>query len=243
MKYIKEKKNLIGIILILVAIISIIIGIVIYFINPTPKDKKEANIQSERIVDYCVVPNECPHPVPSTFADVTYETKNKEFNDWLEKVNKETDAYYEETKKSNTNDSACSEVKNVYKHSIRNVVNYSLYTGEKYVSVSVHRFSQNLCTGDITPIATETFIYDQENDKKTTKEELLENLNLTEKDIEKAIQNNIDYTNKTSSKKNTIEDTYKDGKLNYNIYYNSMGELIVEYYQKSDETYYSAVLK
>ena len=139
-------------------------------------------------------------------------------------------------------DASCASLKDVYKHSIRNYVDYSLYSDSKYVSFFVTNYRKNLCTNEMTLDEPDIFIYDVKNDKRLSNEDIMKIQSITEDDIIDLIKYSINEMNSIEEKNYTINDTYQDGKVKYYLYYNSLGELLALYKLNPVNGYYSVKL-
>ena len=233
-----KKKIFLVILIILILIMAILIYIRVTYNKNNSTKNNIVELSSIKTVSFCNDRNNC-NVVEDTFGDLKINFDYQEIQQWITKVNQETNQRYQETITSNTdNDETCNNVKDIYNYKFSNKTYYDIYVGDKYISVSLVRIRKNLCTDEIEQIPRKTLIYNIKKQKCITRDELKSELNLTDDMIKEAINNNINNINDLSDFNFPIEEDYS----NYFLYFNNDGSLLVEYYQTSDQSYYSAVV-
>lgn len=241
------KKRILIVILILLILITISISI-LKITNQMNQNTKEeqtplATLTSIKEVQLCIDENNCLTSSKDFYANLKYENNNKETQQWIKKINEETENYYQESINSNTSNQNCSqEIKDIYKHSISIQNIYEVYNGKKYVSLSITRIKKNLCTKEYETIPIKVFLYNQQTKKETTQEQLKKDFNLTDTIIKEKIEENITEINNHTKTNLTIEDTFQNNSLTYTLYINQFGELLASYYQNANNSYYSVII-
>ncbi|MBQ8681751.1 MAG: hypothetical protein IJ509_02445 [Bacilli bacterium] len=237
---------------ILISILCLLVILVIAltatkFIFNSPDDTSDNNptieptVSPDKTIELCVDKDNCPI-MANTFSYVAYDYENQEMQQWIENINAETEQYYQEVLNSNTSDDSCSNIREIYNHSISVRTNHTIYTNDKYISFAFERIKQNLCTNISESLPIKTFIYDKEKEKEITQEELMKEFNITDADIDESIKENIKEANKITNGNLTIEDIYINNKINYILYFNGEGAIIVAYYHPAEKAYYYATI-
>lgn len=233
------KRRILLIILTILLTITTIITYLKFNYKPinTKQDKViEFEIKSIENIELCKNKNKCDK-TEDIYLQLKYEFDNNEMQQWITKTNKKTEQDYQEAINSNVLDETCINVKDIYNHKYNNKIYYNNYNGDKHISLSVKRLKKNLCTNETKELPTETFIYSKEKQRQITQEELKEELNITDNIIKESIKKHIENIN-TSHNTNIPIEIYQ----NYNLYYDLTGSLLIEFYQESEQSYYSAVI-
>lgn len=242
----KKRLLILCLIILILAVIGITTLKIINLLNGEQNQEKETiKLAEVETIQFCNNETDCPREIENIYAKLEYNIDYPKMQQWIEAINKETEHYYQEVINSSTlDDPTCSEeFKNTYKYKISVQTDYSIYTGDQYASLAVKRIKSNLCTGENVEMPINVYIYDLQNKKEISQEELKNTLNLTNDIVKESIENNIEMINQFSKKSFTVEDTYQNGNLDYILYYNPLGELLASYYQNSDKSYYSVVIK
>jgi hypothetical protein len=233
----KIKKLIFPIIILIVAVILIVLGILFF----TNKDSEEVadNLfysypESERKTVKNCKKSDCEIPQEDTYLQLKLNTSYKLLDEKIDSINKDTLEYYNTVSKSNTNGSNCSNVKKIYYHEKRVTTDYFNYENEYYVSIAVQRTEYNLCSNDVTRSQVEWYMYDKENDKLLTQEELIEIEDITQEEINKAITSAIDIINKEEDTEVSLQNDYSDIVL----FYDYDGAILVSFYVPEMKLYY-----
>lgn len=212
-------------------------------ISPTPIEKEKGFLVTEnKTIDICLS-NNCDIQNKTIYPEITIDLKIAEVQEKITEINNQTQKYYEEVLNSNFESEECIEYKDIYKHSINYYTDYDLYNDKNYVSIAIRRIKTNLCTKEITYLEPTIYLYDKTEHKFFNTVDLFHKKEITNEQIQTAIQRNIDLNNKFSNTNFTIENTYQNGIQNLKAYYTSLGELHIYYLQNEDGNYYTATLE
>ncbi len=229
----------------LILLIILIISLVFIVVMPNKKENQKQidpfSLENIEKIQMCTNDN-CPNIKENIYADISYDSDIASLQERIKKINQDTKNYYNQSKKSNMNDASCENVKNQYTHSIMTDTEYITYTGKKYISISVKRITGNICTDEIKHLPIETYIFNIDTKKEITSQQLKKELGITDEQIISSISTNIEELNKNNNTNFTINEVIENNN-DYTLYYNTLGKLCVEYYQKSDDSYYSALIK
>lgn len=234
-------KNKILILLIIVAIALITSGLVLTL---TAKDDKSEimkkytySYENVRKVDVCNSVD-CSI-VPSEFPDLVYDTGNQAIQDVVNKINKETEKYYKQTKAYSTSDFKCKEVSNLYKYGNSVYTQFIIYESSKYTNITVYRIIDDLCTKNTLYTPMETYFYDKETKTMLSQKQLKEKFHITTKDIEDAISKNITSFNEITGLNYQL-DNIKE--RDYVVHFDSDGNLVVSYFLSDTKAYNTAII-
>lgn len=238
----KKKKLLI---IISTIFILLLIGLALYFVlGKEKKSKKEENIpvpsfsvSEDKRINMCVSPG-CLPKDETIYSQIELDYKSNLVQLILNKINQETDKYYEEVLTSNMDSVECQPFKEVYKYNTDYGIDYDLYHDEDFVSIKVNRSKSNLCTGELEIFKPEIYLIDKKEDKEITAKEFMKKKNIDNDDLKMSIEKNIDSINKYNNTSYTYENTFQNGKQDIRFFYSYSGELYILYFQNEDQNYY-----
>lgn len=190
----------------------------------------------------CINEENCGTLTDGNYAKLVYESDFPEVKKAINKINDDTEKYYQESLSSTMDDPSCLAVKDIYKHSIQVFNDFSVKLKNDILGISVNRSKKNLCTQQRESMQVESYLFDTKSKKMLTQEEFKKKMHLDNKKIENAIKENIKTLNQYSDINYSLENVRHDNKNDIILYYNLSGELLVSYFQSEDQTYYSAVV-
>lgn len=209
--------------------------------NPNSSNEK-MNIalpESKRLkITNCKV-DDCQITPVDNYDTLVIDSSYKKLNKKIEKINKDTKKYYDETNSSTTNNERCIEVKDKFYHEQRVTTHYYNYENKKYISVAVQRNIINLCTNEYTRKQVEWYLYDKNKDKLLTQEEFKKAENITDKEITAAIKNIIKIINDEE------EESIVYGKQHNDIvvFYDFKGSIILSVFIPEKNIYYTGTVR
>lgn len=230
----KNKLFVIVILVILVVFLFSVVFIKYRYENSKNEFKKLESFSEIKFVDLCQSEDNCGK-VEDVYETFEYSYDDEKIQNWIKKINQDTESLYQEAINSNTNGEDCFEVRDIYKYKFSNKIYYYIYNNDEYISLAVERLKINLCTKENVQSSVETFIYSKFRGQQITQEEFINELGLDDIFIQTTIENNIlefDFMN----------DNTKDALSNYKLYFDYDGNLMVGYYYNLDNSYYSAVI-
>lgn len=235
-----KKKFLITILIILISTLILITYTKIHFsktnnhsqLNTTKTEFTKPKIKLIKTEKFCKDETNCPLYAENIYAQLTFDIKNKEIQQWIDKTNQQTTNYYEEAINSNTETEICNTTKDIYTHRLNTITDYIINIGKEYISLSVKRTKYDLCTKKVNESPYETLLFNIKKNKIITQDDLIKELNLSEELIKNSILQNARILNQEIP----LDFNYS----NYNLYYNSLNELLVEY--QLNNQYYSAII-
>lgn len=228
-------KKSVVIILLIFSIICILGGLM--FIN-TDKDDIKVEVSNSKIVNACIDENNCPPNGVVSYDFISYYS-GTEMDEVIENINKDTQKFYLEAKNSKMDDSSCLDVSDIYKNSIQTISEFSHYENKDFLSFEISRTKYNLCTNNSVSSQVESYIYSISSKKILTQEEFKKEINIKNKDINKAIKVTLDELNMSLGTNYSFDQIdMKDTVL----FYNSLGELLVSFKCPGKDYYYSAVV-
>lgn len=167
------------------------------------------------------------------YYHINYSGGIKEVETIVNSINNETKQFYEMANNSNMEDESCVSFRDLYNHSLTTFTEYHNYENENFVSLATLRMVKNICTNKVESEQV-AYIYDKTEKKVITQEEFITKLNVTQEEIDSAIQQSLDVVNNYDGTNYTIENTYQNGVRDSLIFYNDDGKLFISY--KQNET-------
>lgn len=221
MKNVDKKKLIICVVIVLSALL-VLTGVII-FAHTTRK--KSFRIKEIKKVEMCKKAEGCLVDNPQYFHWLDFDSNIKEVNDAIDKINANTQKYYDQVEKSNVDKKECENVKDIYNHSVNVFSFIKRNSDEKYISACVLRDVKNLCTNEVTKVTPEIFIYDVKAKRMLTEKEFIDKENITQKQINDAIQGALDFYG------DDIEAgaSYKDAE-DIHVFYGDVGKFSVAFY-------------
>lgn len=241
-----KKRKKIVIVTLLVAFGLIAIGTGLDLEDEKTKEKTQTRyaLKSLDQIAFCIDKENCPLlGGNSVYAYMSYETENEELKDVFSSINEETKNYYELSKNSTLEDTACQEAKKYFQHSIKVDTQYYQYTDDNFVSVATKRNIVNLCTREVTSLQATAYFYDKGEKKIVTQQAFLRKIGINEEQINQKIEENIQEENEINLTNYTLENTYQNGKQDIILFYESNGDLYASYKQYEDNTYHLALIQ
>lgn len=234
----KSKKK---VLIITISVLVIILALVLIFIF----NKKSSNDQffdypeSERkSIENCKAEG-CDIWNTDNYDKLVLDKKYDVLKEKIDKINNDTEKYYQMVKKSNTNSDSCSKVKDMYNHRKRVVSHYTNYENKKYLSISVGRIIYDLCEDTIEPKQEETYIYDKKSKKILSQEEFKAKENISDKEIYNAIKKMVKIIKDDVPEGIKLQEKYDDTML----LYGTEGDICVSFYVKEANAYYTGTVR
>ena len=190
MKNVDKKKLIIYVVIVLSALL-VLTGVII-FAHTTRK--KSFRIKEIKKVEMCKKAEGCLVDNPQYFHWLDFDSNIKEVNDAIDKINANTQKYYDQVEKSNVDKKECE-------------------IGRAHVWTQV------------TKVTPEIFIYDVKAKRMLTEKEFIDKENITQKQINDAIQGALDFYG------DDIEAgaSYKDAE-DIHVFYGDVGKFSVAFY-------------
>ncbi len=165
------------------------------------------SIIETKAIDACYDKNNCNYK-ESLFYHYAFQNSSKTLITELTKLNKTSDSYYNLMNKSTLNSNECSKVMGMYNKKDYYYLFPISYVDDNYFSLVTLVYKTNLCNGVTTALKIDGFVYDRKKDKILSNDELLK---IKSKDIEESLKS-----------------------LDYKIYFNDEGQLILNYVQNGE---------
>lgn len=233
-----KKKILITILIILLLLTCIINYIKINnkkeTIQNTTEKIKEPEIVSFKEVLFCKNKEICPITIENKYGELTFDYNDDSIQQWITKINQESENYYQESINSTTNNEICTNVKDIYNYQFIYRSYYINYIGEKYISLSTSRTKFDLCNNTMEELPKKTFLYDIKSKKQITQKELQKELNLSDNFIIEKIKTNIQSLDLTAPETFNYSD--------FTLYYDSFGNLLAEYRLPTKRNYSATII-
>ena len=118
MKNVDKKKLIIYVVIVLSALL-VLTGVII-FAHTTRK--KSFRIKEIKKVEMCKKAEGCLVDNPQYFHWLDFDSNIKEVNDAIDKINANTQKYYDQVEKSNVDKKECENVKDIYNQDRKSVV-------------------------------------------------------------------------------------------------------------------------
>lgn len=155
-------------------------------------------------------------------------------NEVLENIIKEENAlnnqYYQEFINSTMQDDACKDLLDKYKHSIYPEIIVDVYSNKNISTLSIKRSKLNVCTNEYQTELTKSYIYDYKQKALLTKEQILQQNNLTYDDIVKTIKKSINNIAEVNNVNLSIDNCItENGEIAYELFYSTDGKLWVDF--------------
>ena len=241
----KQKNNKKIIIIIVIIVILLIVLAIFSFFKYNSKNKEVKNTNfydydNTNKIKICKTKEiDCKRPMYDTYDLIKIEYDYKVLNKELERINKETLKLYEESKKSDINDSTCDNVRNKYNYRLSNRIHFENYENNNIISISIHRIQTDLCTDETHSLSYEALTYHKESKKLLTQEEIREVEQISDEDIALTIKNATEYISKEDNKEYEIQTNYDDVIIYYGKEYNMM----IAFKLPGEELYIDSILE
>ena len=221
----KKQQIIIGIFIILF-LIFLVIGIYLsYFGKQTKETEKNQNIvykyENERNVENCKLPEACLSD-EYYYAKLIVDTKNKTLQKFIEQINKETEEYYQKMIKSTTNSSECSDkIREKYQYRYATESIYHNYENRQYAQFGISRKEKDYCKKQVKHLQLKVYFYDKKNKKALSSEQLMKQLKITQKDIDKKLK----------------EENYNNHYDKFQLYFSIRGEQYLHFHDIDKDEY------
>lgn len=241
MKSKDNKKKIVFAIAISILIVIAIVVALLFNLNKKSTDTSFFDYpETERkSIENCKSEENCDIWNIDYYDKLVLEKKYDVLEEKIDKINKDTEEYYNMVKKSDVNSSKCSNVKDMYNYSKRVVSNYANYENKKYLSVSVGRILYDLCEGTMEPKQIEVYIYDKNDKKIISQDEFKTKEKISDDDIYAAIKKTIKIIKNDIPEGIKLEDKYDDTVL----FLDNEGNISVSFYVKVANAYYTATVR
>lgn len=238
-----KKRILVFLVVIAIAIVLISSGAVLNFL--TNKSQEKNNLQKYsysyenlRTIELCK--NQDCSIAPSGFTDLKYNTNNVQIQKVVKKINEETTQYYENDINSDMSSNSCQNYVDMYNYQFATYTQYFIYETNKYTNISLYRTIADLCNDAVSYTPVQTYFFDKVTQQWLSQEEFKEKFNITDDFIKQAITdniNNLNYDNSLNLNYNNV-DMEKT-----NVFFDKNGNIVVAYFQKENNTYYTTFIK
>lgn len=230
------------IIIVTISIILIIIAIILVLVlnkKTSNNDFFDYSESDRKSIENCKSEEDCDIWNIDNYDKLVLNKNYDVLKEKIDKINNDTEKYYQMVKKSNTNSESCSKVKNMYNHSKRVVSNYTNYENKKYLSISVGRIIYDLCENTMEPLQEEVYIYDKKDKKILTQDEFKSKENISDKEIYNAIKKMVKMIKDDVPEGIKLQENYDDTIL----LYGTEGNISVSFYVKEANAYYTGTVR
>lgn len=224
--------------------ISIVILLAVILINVIDYDPENIVLDGRKFIN-CKT-EQCPTIYSDSYDRIKLKYDIKELQEKIDKINKETDEFYEKVRKSTISGDECKSFNGNEQLNVKYRVNneFSIYSNEKYISISVWRRENEICNNKFINHNVENYIYDKEKERLITQDEFKKDNGIDKLSIRKAVSRGIG----KNSVMGTVEDSEKNevaaGENMINVaYFSSDGELYLSYFVKTDNAFYIVSLE
>jgi hypothetical protein len=232
------KARIFGVVLLVIAIGCISLGV---FFTLQEKDTKTESIGvidysygETQTLDVCVSSDNCS-VLPAEYSPLVYNTSIIDIQNMVNEVNADMKKYYEEAASSTLDDASCASVRNIYKHSLLPHFDITIYESKELTNITASYLISNLCLDSVEYLPLKSFAYDKEEKKVLNQEEFKKKYDITDQEIELAIQEDINSNNSINQTQYTLDDTRS---RDYVVYFDRDGNLNVSYYLDPMQMYY-----
>lgn len=228
---------IIGIILLI--LIGIILYKVVYFPSNEGEDGKQVNVGhltvEYKTLDNCYDELNCEVPY-SDYATLSTDISSNRLKNIMDELNTKIDNLYNKSLNSTDMSNAeCSNVSNLYQRSIMVENNLITYDNDGVLGLTLLSRETNLCTS-ISNEEFDSYLYDIENDKILTNDDIKEKYDITDEIISSTIEANINAINVINGVNYTTNIT------DYSLYIETDGTIGIYYMQPEDGLYYNILL-
>ena len=204
--------------------------------------KNQDTFKIEKIpLDPCKQKNndQCSKYKNDTLRHLTLNKSYPKLNDEIQKINSLVDEKYNDAIQSNLNSSECLNVKNIFNYRNIYIMSEIIYESDHLIGISYEIYGTDICTKKALSPSFNSYVYNIDEDKFLTQQEVLDLYKITDEDISKAIQENISYWNQLSSTNYTQEDF----DTNYKLSISYDGNLEITYLNKVTNTTHNTTIK
>lgn len=245
-----KKKKFLKITLIILILITILFTAFYLYISIKPTTTKSNNssqtnedtFKIEKIsLDLCKQKDndQCSKYKNDTLRYLTLNKSYPKLNEEIQKINSLVDEKYNDAIQSNLNSNECLDVKNIYNYRNIYIMSEIIYESDHLIGISYEIYGTDICTKKALYPSFNSYVYNIDEDKFLTQQEVLDLYKITDKDISKAIQENISYWNHLSSTNYTQEDF----DTNYKLSISYDGTLEITYLNKVTNTTHNTTIK
>ena len=233
----KNKK--VSIILLIFGLMLLITGVVSVIIQLQNKSNIYVPEETEYTLDLIDNVSTCYTEICPTISSISlnkinYETDNAELRAGIDKINRESEEYYQMVVESDVSNPSCEMYREELVHDT--IVNeyYLIYTKGRYDSVGISRYIYNVCDNIYKYQQVEVYIYDKKEDKVLSQEEFKNALNLSDEEIRAKINEDLLSPNEGLDASVTIDDVDFNDLV---LFYDYNGDLYVSYKETKGNTY------
>ena len=224
-----KKKYLIIILIVLFLVVLLLI------LHPNRKSGDKGtlkDIKGAMEIDMCKS-STCGYDSPVYFNTIYVDDDDQLLKSEIKKLNDKKKYYYNLMNDSNMNSKSCSKYRNLYKHSKYVDTVTDKMNAVEFISICVNTIVTDVCTGKVDVIEPEILNYDKINHKKLSQEEFIQMFNITDEEINSAIDRELE--------KNNLQ--IDNSKLeNISLFYGSNNRILVTFYMPTINKYmYSLV--
>ncbi|GEM_PF-6346405 len=166
---------------------------------------------------------------------MVYNTSIIDIQNMVNEINADMKKYYEEVANSTLDDTSCDAVRNVYQHSLLPHFDITIYESKELTNIIASYLISNLCLDSVEYLSLKSFAYDKEEKKVLNQDEFKKKYDVSDSEIEQAIQERLDSNNSINQTQYTLDDTRS---RDYVVYFDRYGNLNVSYYLDSMQMYY-----
>ncbi len=220
----------VGIISLIIAIILIICGVGKNFLSVTSDDvmihNQDIIYKKYHNISMCHTEENCDLNTME-FKFLRSNFKNKKVSNFIEKINDDTKSYYEIVQSSLTNENPlCLQFKDIYKYSAYIQTDYQIFSNSHFLSIAINRELKDICTNESEILPYEVIVYDKDEKKFLSQNDLLEVIGYSEDNIMDIIKDGI--TDEVVERVNPDEGIL-DLVYQYSVFFNRNGEIILAF--------------
>ncbi len=239
----KNKK--ISIIFLVLGLVLLVTGVVLVIIQLQGKsnvyvpEETKYTLDEVNNVSICNTEN-CPVTYSISLYKINYETNNAELRAGIDKINRESEEYYQTMVESDVSNPRCEAYREDLIHDTIVNEQYLIYTKGRYDSIGISRYTYNVCDNIYEYHQVEVYIYDKKEDKVLSQEEFQNALHLSNTEIRAKINEDLLSPNEGLDASVTIDDVDFNDLV---LFYDYNGNLYVSYKETKDNTYRMTMLE
>ena len=230
----------------LIGIILLIFGIVLSITKEDSKkienNKVVLSIVEEKKIQYCIEKEDCLIQSEEIFKIISIDTDIDVIKEKVDKINQDTEKYYNESNSSTVDDNSCVEVAKYLNHSYRVISDIYVYSDDDIISFSVSRSTINYCSNEENILPFESYTYDLEKEKFLTNDDIIEREKIETKTVEDTVALAISQYNEAFDTNYEFIDVVMEGESGYKLFYDYSGSLLVNFYHTEANEYFTSIV-
>lgn len=238
----KKRKILIIIICILLVLIGTLLVLKFNLFGNNNKKIDKLEVNYDRQLTVCLDSNTCDLLPMDGYLVLGIKTNSKRLKNIVNNYNKDIDDLHDKVINSNLDANECVQAKDKYKYRYTTNISYDTYYDDEIVSVARQLYVRDLCTNNVITNEFKSGIYDMNTGNQLTNDEVLSKYDYTEEVVLNNINSDIDTRNDISTAKISIDNIYMEGKLNYDLYFDDDGKMMIHYVDNVNNNMYNTKL-